>query len=168
MDYKEIQELIQTIDESGLYSLDVESNGTRIKMSKGPEQVVVGTTVATSTVATSKEDVKVQVETQTSDIVEAQNTNAYEKVEKIKDEGLHIIKSPIVGTFYASASPEKPHFVSVGTMVKKGSILCILEAMKLMNEIESDVDGEVVEVLVKSEDMVEYGQSLFKIRESGR
>ena len=105
---------------------------------------------------------------QTAAIVETTKVKVPEKVEVLKDENLHIIKSPIVGTFYASASPEKPTFVSVGTLVKKGSVLCILEAMKLMNEIESDVDGEVVEVLVKSEDMVEYGQSLFKIRETGK
>ncbi|MBC8060311.1 MAG: acetyl-CoA carboxylase biotin carboxyl carrier protein [Clostridiaceae bacterium] len=163
MDYKAIQELIQTINESGLYSLEVESNGTRIKMSKGPEQVLVGSAPAMSKVA-----VEVLDEPQTVATVEAPKTKANEKIEVVTDDNLHIIKSPIVGTFYASASPEKPHFVSVGTMVKKGSILCILEAMKLMNEIESDVDGEVVEVLVKSEDMVEYGQSLFKIKETGR
>ena len=159
MDYKAIQELIRTTDESGLYSLEIDSEGTRIKMSKGPEQVIIGSVPAV---------VKVQDEPQIAAIVEVTNQKVCEKVEVIEDENLHIIKSPIVGTFYASASPEKPNFVSSGTMVKKGSILCILEAMKLMNEIESDVDGEVVEILVKSEDMVEYGQSLFKIRETGK
>jgi len=162
MDYKAIQELIQTINESGLYSLEIDSDGTRIKMSKGPEQMVIGGAV------TPTATVKVQDELQIAAIVEAPKAKIIEKTEEVRDENLHIIKSPIVGTFYASASPEKPNFVSVGTLVNKGSILCILEAMKLMNEIESDVDGEVVEVLVKSEDMVEYGQSLFKIRETGR
>ena len=162
MDYKAIQELIQTIDQSGLYSLEIDSDGTRIKMSKGPEQVVISNNTPVPTIAT----VKVQEEPQIAAIV--QTINAVEKVAVLEVENLHIIKSPIVGTFYASASPEKPSFVNVGTLVKKGSVLCILEAMKLMNEIESDVDGEVVEVLIKSEDMVEYGQSLFKIRETGK
>ena len=163
MDYKSIQELIQTIDESGLYSLEIDSEGTHIKMSKGPEQVIIGNAPATTIVAA-----KVQEEPIAAAIVETPKAKISEKVAVVEEENLHIIKSPIVGTFYASASPEKPSFVSVGTVVKKGSILCILEAMKLMNEIESDVDGEVVEVLVKSEDMVEYGQGLFKIRATGK
>ena len=163
MDYKAIQELIKTINESGLYSLEIDSDGTRIKMSKGPEQVIMGSAPATTITA-----VKVQDEPVSATIAETSIAKVPEKIEVLRDENLHIIKSPIVGTFYASASPEKPSFVSVGTLVKKGSVLCILEAMKLMNEIESDVDGEVVEVLVKSEDMVEYGQSLFKIRKTGK
>ena len=163
MNYKAIQELIQTINESGLYSLEVESDGTRIKMSKGPEQIVIGNVPTTTKVAINGED-----QPQTAAIAQTISDKVYEKVEALKDENLHIIKSPIVGTFYASSSPEKPDFVSIGTLVKKGSVLCILEAMKLMNEIESDVEGEVVEVLIKSEDMVEYGQSLFKIREAGK
>ena len=162
MDYKAIQELIKTIDESGLYSLEIDSDGTRIKMSKGPEQVIIG-----SSDTNTKAVVKVQEEPKAI-ALEATNIKIAEKPESLVDENLHTIKSPIVGTFYASASPEKPNFVNIGTQVKKGSVVCILEAMKLMNEIESDVDGEVVEVLVKSEDMVEYGQCLFKIRETGK
>ena len=78
-------------------------------------------------------------------------------------ENIFVVKSPIVGTMYSSPSDESQNFVKVGSEVKKGDILCILEAMKLMNEIESEVDGEIVEVLVSNEDMVEYGQPLFKI-----
>ncbi len=163
MDYKAIQELMQTMNESGLYSLEIESDGTRIKMSKGPQQVIVG-----SVPENQKASIKVENQLETASIVELKEEKTFEKVEVVKDESLHIIKSPIVGTFYASASPEKTAFVSVGTLVNKGSVLCILEAMKLMNEIQSDVDGEVVEVLVKSEDMVEYGQCLFKIKETGK
>jgi acetyl-CoA carboxylase biotin carboxyl carrier protein len=78
--------------------------------------------------------------------------------------GAHIVKSPIVGTFYASPSPDADAFVKVGDTVKKGQVLCIVEAMKLMNEIESDAAGEVVKVFVESGQPVEYGQSLFAIR----
>ena len=74
------------------------------------------------------------------------------------------VLSPMVGTFYAAPSPEKPPFVKVGDKVKKGQTLCIIEAMKLMNEIESDYDGEVVKILVNNEQMVEFGQPLFIIR----
>lgn len=84
-------------------------------------------------------------------------------VEKPKED-LHEITSPFVGTFYAASAPDKPPFVKVGSKVSKGQTLCILEAMKIMNEIESDVVGEIVEVCVENESLVEYGQCLYKIR----
>lgn len=74
------------------------------------------------------------------------------------------IVAPMVGTFYAKPAPDKPPYVQVGDKVKKGQIVCIIEAMKLMNEIESDVDGEIVECLVENEQMVEYGQPLFLVK----
>jgi acetyl-CoA carboxylase biotin carboxyl carrier protein len=80
------------------------------------------------------------------------------------DEGLHIVKSPIVGTFYESPSPGSPPFVKPGDIVENGQILCIIEAMKLMNEIEADMAGEVVKQIVTNGQPVEYGQSLFAIR----
>jgi acetyl-CoA carboxylase biotin carboxyl carrier protein len=80
------------------------------------------------------------------------------------DAGLHVIKSPFVGTFYTSPSPGKPVYVKVGDKVKSGQPLCVLEAMKIMNEIDSDVNGEVVEICVDNESLVEYGQPLFKIK----
>jgi len=78
--------------------------------------------------------------------------------------GLHIVKSPIVGTFYNSPSPDSDAFVSVGDKVEVGKVLCIVEAMKLMNEIESDAAGEIVDVLVKPGQPVEYGQPLFAVK----
>jgi len=81
-------------------------------------------------------------------------------------EDLHVIKSPIVGTFYASASPSAPPFVKVGDMVSVGQVLCIVEAMKLMNEIESDAEGEIVRIYVEGGQPVEYGELLFAIRPS--
>jgi acetyl-CoA carboxylase biotin carboxyl carrier protein len=80
------------------------------------------------------------------------------------EEELHTVKSPIVGTFYAAPNPGSPAFVKVGDRVKAGQVLCIVEAMKLMNEIESDTAGEVVRVLVENGQPVEYGQPLFAIR----
>lgn len=72
-----------------------------------------------------------------------------------------VIKSPIVGTFYAASSPSGKPFVEVGSRVKKGDVVCVVEAMKLMNEVEAEEDGEIIEVLVRNEEMVEYGQPLF-------
>lgn len=81
------------------------------------------------------------------------------------EEGLHIVRSPIVGTFYESPSPGSPPFVKPGDIVEAGQILCIVEAMKLMNEIESDVAGEIVKKLVANNAPIEYGQELFAVRE---
>lgn len=85
------------------------------------------------------------------------------KEEKKKETAGNIVKSPIVGTFYSAAGPEAEDYVKVGDKVKKGQVLCIIEAMKLMNEIESEFDGEIAEILVKNEQMVEFGQPLFRI-----
>ncbi|HXH31674.1 MAG TPA: acetyl-CoA carboxylase biotin carboxyl carrier protein [Bacteriovoracaceae bacterium] len=82
------------------------------------------------------------------------------------DAGLHIIKSPFVGTFYTSSSPSKPIYVKIGDKVKVGQPLCVLEAMKIMNEIDADKAGEIVEICVENESLVEYGQPLFKIKPS--
>jgi acetyl-CoA carboxylase biotin carboxyl carrier protein len=81
--------------------------------------------------------------------------------------GSHIINSPIVGTFYRSPSPDASPFVDVGSRVKKGQVLCIIEAMKLMNEIESDVDGEILEIYPQNAQPVEFGEPLFAVRASG-
>ena len=82
------------------------------------------------------------------------------------DAGLHVVKSPFVGTFYAAPSPGKPAYAKVGDKVKVGQALCVLEAMKIMNEIDSDVNGEIVEICVDNESLVEFGQPLFKIKKS--
>ena len=83
-----------------------------------------------------------------------------------KDDGTDKFTSPMVGTFYRKPSPDDAAFVEVGDIVKKGDVLCIVEAMKVMNEIQSDVAGEVVDILVEDSTSVEYGQTLFKIRKS--
>ena len=85
------------------------------------------------------------------------------KPEEKKPEG-KVMKSPIVGTFYASAAPDKPPFVTVGSKVKKGDVLCVIESMKLMNEIQSDYDGEIAEILVENAQGVEFGQPLMTIK----
>lgn len=84
----------------------------------------------------------------------------------VADANIHIVKSPFVGTFYASPSPGKPAYAKVGDKVKTGQPLCVLEAMKIMNEIDSDASGEIVEICVDNESLVEFGQPLFKIKKS--
>lgn len=94
----------------------------------------------------------------------SRTTNGSSSTVESTGEQFHEIKSPFVGTFYASPAPDKGAYVKVGDKVSKGQTLCILEAMKIMNEIESDANGEIVEICVENESLVEYGQTLFKVR----
>lgn len=125
-------------------------DGTKISMKKEEKQVVV------EKLSTEREE-KVDFSKETIE----QREEGSEK--NSKEEG-NLVKSPMVGTFYAKPSPDSEAYVSVGKKVKKGDILCIIEAMKLMNEIESEFEGEIVEVLVKDGETVEYGKPLFVIK----
>lgn len=123
-------------------------------------------------------DFKVEVRFSTGLVVPVQTTQAVAPVAQAQtpvpttakpvgpDATLHIITSPFVGTFYAAPGPGKPNYVKVGDKVRAGQALCVLEAMKIMNEIDADVSGEIVEVCVDNESLVEFGQPLFKIRPS--
>ncbi|HEY8805190.1 MAG TPA: acetyl-CoA carboxylase biotin carboxyl carrier protein [Clostridium sp.] len=172
MDYKSIEELIKAVSDSQVTCFEIETEGIRIKMEKKEQQVVVermpvnGTSVEPVTQkAISRENVatnEVYVEKLQNDIAKTIENAA----KTIPEENLFVVKSPIVGTMYSAPSVDSKNFVKVGSKVKKGDTLCILEAMKLMNEIESEVDGEIMEVLVANEDMVEYGQPLFKMIEN--
>ncbi len=156
MNISEIKELVQIIDESNLTTFELEQDGVKVTMKKGgmmppvtgqiPSQIPV---MASAPVPMTNVEVKAE--------------------ESVKEEVKSVaagktINSPMVGTFYASSAPDKPAYVKVGDKVKKGQVVCIVEAMKLMNEIESDVDGEIVEILVNNEEMVEFGQPMFVIK----
>ena len=148
MNYEDIKKLIEDMGNSKIDALDIEfPDGVKISMKKSTAPVA-----QVPVVPMPKENVQVQnVQIDTTSV----------KEEK-KDE--KVIKSPMVGTFYASNSPKEEPFVKVGDKVKKGQVVCIIEAMKLMNEIESEFDGEIVEVCVNDGDMVDYGKPLFKIK----
>ena len=157
MNYNEIQEdinkMINDVEKSNLNTLEIEfPNGLKVKMSKGNK-----TTISNS--AVEPVQVSETVPTVTNKVVNNIQAETVKVEENYKE-----IKSPMVGTFYASSSPKAEPFVKVGDKVKKGQVVCIIEAMKLMNEIESEFDGEVVEVCKNNEDMVEYGTTLFKIK----
>lgn len=153
MNYDEIKKLMDDMGEAKIDEINIEfPDGLKISMKKN-ETVV-------------KEVVKDL--NQNSPNINI-NTAVGEEVKNVqndcnKEEDYKLVKSPMVGTFYGRPSPKADTFVKVGDKVKKGDILCIVEAMKLMNEIESEFDGEVVEILVKDEEMVEYGQGLIKIK----
>lgn len=158
MDYSKIQELIKAVSESSLTSFEFKCDGTQINMKKECEKVVVKENQHLEGV---KEDRK-KIEIQNFKEEDRREDKTIPSIE----ENYNVVKSPIVGTFYKSSGPAQEPFVKIGHKVKKGEVLCIVEAMKLMNEIESEFEGEVVEILAKDGEMVEYGEPLIKIKYS--
>jgi acetyl-CoA carboxylase biotin carboxyl carrier protein len=162
MDIKEIQELIKFVSKSGVSEVEIESKGFKIniktppyKRGGQPEVQIVQAAAPQPTAAAPQAAVAAPQPT-----AEA----APAKAEAPADNGNYEeVKSPMIGTFYRSSSPEKPPFVGVGDEVKKGDTICIIEAMKLFNEIEAEVSGKIVKVLVDESSPVEYDQPLFLI-----
>ena len=156
LDYKQIKELIKEIDTSSLRVFELENSDIKLKLSKNEEnssykENIINTTSFENSTAINKETTTSPEET----LVET---------EELIEENLNIVRSPLVGTYYASSTPGGAPYVEVGSKVKKGDVLCIVEAMKIMNEITSEVDGEIVEALRSDEEIVEFGMELFKIR----
>ena len=147
MDYDKIKELIEAVSKSNLTRFEVEEGGLKISMrtDKDSKNIVVA---ASQTAAATVAEPMVQ-------------PAAVPQVEETA--GSMVVKSPLVGTFYCAPNVDAKPYVQVGDVVKKGQVLGIVEAMKLMNEIESEFEGEIKEILVENEQMVEYGQPLFVI-----
>jgi acetyl-CoA carboxylase biotin carboxyl carrier protein len=151
MNISEIKEMIQAVVDSGVAELEVQRGDNRVRIVRGgpqPEVVVSSSGAAPVYVAAAP----------------AAGVPAAPPAPVIEDEKLLAVKSPIVGTFYSSASPGAPPFVNVGDVVKPGQVLCIVESMKLMNEIESEVAGTITARLVENGAPVEYGATLFAVR----
>ena len=156
LDYNQIKELIKEIDTSSLRVFELENSDIKLKLSKNEEnssykENIINTTSFENSTAFKKETTTSPEET----LVET---------EELIEENLNIVRSPLVGTYYASSTPGGTPYVEIGSKVKKGDVLCIVEAMKIMNEITSEVDGEIVEALRSDEEIVEFGMELFKIR----
>lgn len=152
MEYQEIKKLMDDMGDSKLTELEIEfPDGIKISMKKEDAKKLAAPMPAV-----------VPQPQPPMNIIQAQ-APLEAKNEITKPEG-NIVKSPMVGTFYSKSSPTADPFVKIGSKVKKGDTLCIIEAMKLMNEIESEFDGEIVDILVNDDEMVEYGQSLFIIK----
>lgn len=152
LSFKEIKDLIDLVSERGLSALEVEQTGFRIRIegARAAAAEIAAPAIAPSAAVPA--------------LAAAPSPRAVEPPEPEPEQNLHVITSPIVGTFYRAPSPEADPFAEVGQRVSKGKILCIIESMKLMNEIESDVEGEIVEVYPRSGQPVEYGERLFAIR----
>ena len=149
MEYENLLKLIKAVSDSELTDFEYEEQDTKIRMRKKKETVLVGDKTLQSNMMTDSVVAHITDDSKGTSDDEAQRSN--------------IVKSPLVGTFYCAPSEDSEPFVVVGSKVKKGQTLAIIEAMKLMNEIESDFDGEVAEIYVENGQAVEYGQPLFKI-----
>jgi acetyl-CoA carboxylase biotin carboxyl carrier protein len=148
LDLEIISEIIRIFKESDIAKLELSTKDFKIKLSKFGEFQAVPTISLNNLQPTQA----------------TQPPKEAPKVEVKEEKNIHIVKSPIVGTFYRAPAPGAKPSVEVGSRVKKGDVLCIIEAMKIMNEIKSDVDGIIEEILVENGQPVEYGQPLFKIR----
>jgi len=156
MDIKQIHELIKLINKSNIGELNIEKEGFKIsiKQKKEPSQHFVSPMV--QQLAQAPQPVQQQQ-------ISNEKTSESKDAESPKTENLLTIKSPMIGTFYRQAGPNKPIFVSVGDEVEKGQVVCIIEAMKLFNEIESEVSGKIVKALVEDASPVEFDQPLFLV-----
>src|ERR1700740_974637 len=161
MDFKQIQELIKIINKSNIGELSIEENDFKITIKQKEEKIQTVVSAPPATVYASMPtplappSVPQSTTTQTAPAPAAQKTD-----------NLITIKSPMIGTFYRRSSPDKPMFVEVGDEVAPGKVVCIIEAMKLFNEIESEVSGKIVKILADDASPVEYDQPLFLVEPS--
>lgn len=158
MEFNQILELIDHVSASELTAFTYETADLTLSMEHGKPQIIqgaMGETVENIPAAGTKSTASAK-ETEQSESAPQNQDDRYQSG--------NLVTSPLVGTFYAAPSQDLPPYVQVGDKVKKGQVLAIVEAMKLMNEIESDFDGEIVEIYVENGQPVEYGQKLFRIR----
>ena len=152
--FKEILELIDRVADRGIGAVEVESAGLKVR--------IEGKKVEPAVYHAAPVPAAALPHAAAAPAAAATQAPAPEAEES--DEGLHVVTSPIVGTFYRSPSPEAEPFVSVGDRIGKGDVLCIVEAMKLMNEIESDVDGIIARIYPQNGQPIEYGEKLFAVK----
>ncbi|MDD2688815.1 MAG: acetyl-CoA carboxylase biotin carboxyl carrier protein [Candidatus Omnitrophica bacterium] len=147
MNIKEIKEMINLMNENGLMELEIEKDGMRIRLKKTSS----GIDSFSGPILVEKENVSQVSEKQPMATLERMSIKTVE------------IKSPMVGTFYRAPNPEAPPYAEVGQVIEPGQVICIVEAMKLMNEIKSEIKGKILEVLVDNAEPVEFGQPMFLI-----
>jgi len=153
MDIRKVKKLIELLEESGIAEIEIHEGEESVRINRGGSAPLPQTVVNVPSV-----DASSSLKTQLS-------TNENSSSDDYNDEG-EVITAPMVGIFYSSPSPDQPPFVNKGQNIKTGDVLCIIEAMKIMNQIEADIDGKLVRILVENGDPVEYGQPLFVINPS--
>jgi acetyl-CoA carboxylase biotin carboxyl carrier protein len=163
LNFKEILELIDKVADRGIGGVEIEQAGLKVRIdgtAAAQPQVIHSYGDRTSTHAAPPAPVPAAPAPPTA----AEKAATAKAEEEAAEAGLHIITSPIVGTFYRSANPEAEPFVNAGDRISKGQVLCIIEAMKLMNEIESDVDGVIATIYPQNGQPIEYGEKLFAVK----
>lgn len=155
---QEIREIIKLIDQSSIEKFTYEAENTKVTLEKG------STVQNVVPVQVEEQPVVVQQTPIVEEVKVVQPAAPVEQPTVVKDDSIQEVISPMVGTFYAASSPDVADYVKVGDKVSEESIVCIVEAMKLFNEIEAEVSGEIVEILVKDGQLVEYGQPLFLVK----
>ncbi len=158
MDLNYLKKILKLLDESDSTELMIEEEGIKIKLSKTCKNTQVVQQAVAPAVAPPVPAAAPAAQASAPEVKQETSATA------VETPGKHTIKAPIVGTFYSAPSPESPPYVEVGTKVSEGQTLCIIEAMKLMNEIESDVNGVIEEILVENGTPVEFNQPLFVIK----
>jgi oxaloacetate decarboxylase alpha subunit len=148
MNLKEIKEMINLMNENNLMELEIEKEGLRVRLKK---TVAHQENINAPIIIERKKGAELQKATETAEINEKTLSNSIE------------IKAPMVGTFYRAPQPEAPPYVEVGQIIETGQVICIIEAMKLMNEIKSEIKGKILEILVDNAEPVEFGQSMFLV-----
>lgn len=164
MNFNEVKELISILDDSKLAYFEMENEYGYIKIDKSMSRDCISNKNENKVSAIEN---KVSKQEQSSNTISSkenikENENTIKEIEV--EENVEFIKSPIVGTFYSKSSPDAEPFVQKGDKINKGDIVCIVEAMKLMNEINTEFDCEIVEIIAQEGKMVEYGQELFKVK----
>jgi len=158
IDLEFIERLIQAIDNSSLDSIEIERGGTRVRLAKSPPALSGPAVVATAPAAAPP-----AVQVGAAPAAAAAGEERPSAAGGSGESNLLEIPSPMVGTFYRAPAPDAPAYVEKGKRVSRGDTLCIIEAMKLMNELECEVEGTIVEILVENAQPVEYGQVLFRV-----
>lgn len=168
MKIQEIREIIKLVDNSSINEFSYEFDGVKVKMKKNSSNPSAAGSVQSpaseAPVQVSAEAAPKQAEPKEAAPTEQPVQTEAVETSSASDQNLHKILSPMVGTFYQSPSPEEDAYVAVGSKVSADQVVCIVEAMKLFNEIEAEVDGEIAEILVKDGQLVEYGQPLFLVK----
>lgn len=157
MNIKEIKEMLQLMAEHGLSEIEIEKDGLKIKLKKGTSGKITAEEVREGPALVVP--MPVSGEPHVSTLHSTQSARAAQEAANVT-----LVKSPMVGTFYIAPASDQPPYVTVGQKVKEGDVLCIIEAMKLMNEIKCETSGTLLEVLVQNGQPVEFDQSLFRVQ----
>lgn len=162
MNIKDIKDLIITIDKTTIEKIEIEKNDFKIVISKKATDEVAMPKPAMNDLGNS--DIPVKTVDDNIQEFKSEISKVEYNTDLIDEEGIFVVKSPIVGTFFKAPGPDNPPFVNIGDTVEKGQTLCIIEAMKIMNEIECEYEGKIMEIFAEDEGIVEFGQPLMLIR----